>query len=84
MCERTGLFPKEQCHKPIAQARRAPRPHDDVTWEQLKEADPHFAKAAMILAHRYGYDDVLPLMADGLDDDQNAAEDSGAQQKDGR
>lgn len=69
MCEHAGL-PREKCHARINQAQRAQRPHDDATWEQLYRIDPHFARAAMQLAHHYGYRDNLPRHIDGLDDDE--------------
>lgn len=69
MCEKTQLFPADKCHKKIDNARRAPRPHEDVTWEQLMAIDPHFTRAAMAMAHRYGYEDVIPAAIEGLDDE---------------
>ena len=68
VCHRVGLD-AAMCDKSIQKAHRATREHDDVTWEQLFDIDPHFAREAMKLAHHYGYRDDLPLTMIGEDDD---------------
>ncbi len=68
MCVAIG-YDRQKCKTPVKTVRKAARSHEAVTWAELKAIDPHFARAAMEMAHRYGYDDVQPLLADGVRDD---------------
>lgn len=67
LCIRVG-FPKTKCKRTVMRTHQDPRPHTNVTWDQLQRADPYFAQAAINLAHRYGYKDAIEYAIEGDDD----------------
>ncbi|EDQ85221.1 uncharacterized protein MONBRDRAFT_12159 [Monosiga brevicollis MX1] len=69
LCHRLSL-PGSKCEQEHHAARRDQRFHANVTWGQLRRADPFWAQAARELAHRYGYADALVVAMDGEDDDE--------------
>ncbi|EGD78683.1 hypothetical protein PTSG_01663 [Salpingoeca rosetta] len=67
VCRAAG-FEENVCSKRINRAARAKRHHTTVTWEDLYRVDAEFTRAAMRLAHKYGYEDARHVVA-GDDDD---------------
>eukprot|EP00730_Choanoeca_flexa_P006952 TRINITY_DN12252_c2_g2_i4.p1 TRINITY_DN12252_c2_g2~~TRINITY_DN12252_c2_g2_i4.p1 ORF type:complete len:362 (+),score=63.49 TRINITY_DN12252_c2_g2_i4:190-1275(+) len=66
ICRRAGFG--DRCKEPPQPPKRADRPHANVSWSQLHQADPFFTREAMLMAQRYGYSDaIMPELEDDVD-----------------